>query len=215
LAQAAIAAAVEELFDTARADLIAGFATDTLWALSAHQDRIDALVEQVRCAAAEAFDISFARPGEGEPFRLGEDPYWVTERLGTSVIPDVGRLVDRLLPLRVRRSRLRARLAREADHLVIRNAENLRWAILRGLEEAFRSAATRLEQHLEQAIDATRGVIRDALARRQDHSFAAQPEIDRLVAAQTSLAGLLERLTDRKCNEVEAHVPFPVAGGRR
>jgi hypothetical protein len=195
-------------------DLSAAFAAVTLAALSAHQERIDALIDQVRRAAAEAFDVSFVRGIEREPFRLGDDPYWVTDRPGISIVPDVGRLVDRVLPLQLRRTRLRTRMAREADHLVVRNAENLRWAILRGLDDAFRGASLRLEQRLEQAIAATRAVIGDALARRRDRSFAVQPEIDNLASAHSTLAPLLQRFTDRACPGIAAQAPSPVPGGR-
>jgi hypothetical protein len=201
-AQKAIAAMIDEVFDAAREELSSAVGADTVAALSAHQDRIDALIEQVRHTAAQVFDVALPRGSGREPFQLGQDPYWVTDRLGASLIPDVGRLLDRLLPLRLRHRRMRARLAGQADELVVRNAENLRWAIVRGLDETYRSAAARLDERLEQAISATRGIIKDALARRQDHSFAVRPEIERLASARSALAALLRGLTDRRSDGV-------------
>jgi hypothetical protein len=193
-AQGALASTVERLFDRARGDLAHAFAQDTAAALSSHQHRIDALVVQVERTAAEIFDVALARGGERDAFKLGEDPYWVTERIGASLIPDVSRAIDLVLPVAARRARVRARLVWQADQLVIRNAENLRWAILRGLDETFRSAAAQLEERLDDAIAATRGVIKQVLVRRQDRSFAARPEIERLGAAERSVKTLLHAM---------------------
>jgi hypothetical protein len=81
-----------------------------------------------------------------------------------------------------------------ADQLVIRNAENLRWAILRGLDDTFRQTTATFEQRLDEVIAATRGVIEEALARRRDRSFAVRPEVDRLNSAIASLNALREEL---------------------
>jgi hypothetical protein len=197
-AQSAVATEIEQFFDSAREELSRAFAADMVSVLATHQDRIDGLVEQVQRTAAAIFDVAFARHGDRETFELGEDPYWVTGRIGTSLIPDASRVIDRLLPVKVRRARVRARLVRQVSQLVVRNAENLRWAILRGLDETFWSAAARLEERLDGAIAATRGVIRQALVRRQDRSFAVRPEIERFTSAQRSLTDLLRDLSDRR-----------------
>jgi len=133
---------------------------------------------------------------EHEGFEPGEDPYWVTENASPSLIPDPSRLIDRLLPATLRRPRLHARMMRQAEELIIRNGENLRWAILRGLDETFRKATAQFEERLDQTIAATRDVIREALTRRRDQSFEVQPEVDRLAAAAAPLASLHEELQD-------------------
>lgn len=81
-----------------------------------------------------------------------------------------------------------------AQELTVRNGENLRWAILRGLDETFRKATGHFEERLDEAIDVTRRVIGEALERRRDQSFAVKPELDRLVAAAASLASSREEL---------------------
>jgi GTP-binding protein EngB required for normal cell division len=193
----ALGGAIERIFDAAREHLALGFAGDTTATLSAHQERIDSLVEKVQRTAAQIFDVEFPRHVEREAFKLGEDPYWVTERIPASLIPDVGGTIDRLLPIGMRRARVRARLMEQAHQLVIRNAENLRWAILRGLDETFRSATARLEECLDEAIAATRGVIRQALIRRHDRSFAIQPEIESLGSGERSAKELLRDIAGK------------------
>jgi len=193
-ARRALSEAMQEQFEAAREPLVSVFAADAGAALRGCGDRIDALVNRVRQTAAEIFDVSLGPDTEHEAFELSEDPYWVTESTNATLIPDPSRLVDRLLPTSLRRPRLRARMVRQAGELIVRNAENLRWAILLGLDETFRKAAAQFEERLDETIAATRDVIRDALARRRDQSFAVKPELDRLAEAGVSLALLRDEL---------------------
>ena len=100
-----------------------------------------------------------------------------------------------MLPAKLRRARIRTRLLGNTEQLIVRNAENLRWAILRGLDETFRSAADHLEERLDDAINATKQVIEQALADRRNKSFAVDPEISRLGEALKSLSDLHGALT--------------------
>jgi len=190
----ALSAAIQGEFEAAREPLTKAFAADSGAALGACQERVKALVGRVRQTAAEIFDVPLGPDTEYDPFELGEDPYWVTESVRTTLIPDASRLLDPILPTGLRRQRLRTRMMRQVEELIVRNGENLRWAILRGLDETFRRATVQFEERLDQAIAATRDVIKDALARRQDKSFAVQPELDRLAAAVAALTELREQL---------------------
>ncbi len=206
----ALSAAMQSEFDAAREPLVDAFAADAGAALRGCQDRVDELVDRVRRTAAEIFDVPLGPDSQHEAFELGEDPYWVTDSARATLIPNPSRLIDRLLPAAMRRPRLRARMVRQAEELIVRNAENLRWAILRGLDETFRKATAQFEELLDETIGATRGVIRDALARREDQSFAVQPELDRLATATASLASLREVLQGGQDNQPprprDAHV---------
>jgi GTP-binding protein EngB required for normal cell division len=193
-ARRSLSKAMHDEFEAAREPLVSAFAADAGAALRTCQDRINTLVGCVRQTAAEIFNVPVRPDTEHETFELGEDPYWVTEEPNPSLIPDTDRLIDRLLPARLRRPRLHARMMRQAEELVIRNGENLRWAILRGLDETFRKAVAQFEERLDEAIAATRNVIREALARRRDEAFSVQPELDRLAAASELLAVLHEEL---------------------
>ena len=113
---------------------------------------------------------------------------------GLPLIPDPSGLIDHVLPAALRRPRIRARMVKLAEELIVRNAENLRWAILRGLDETFRKATAQFEDRLDETIEATRGVIQDALARRQDQSFA-DPAGARTAWCRGSFAGFASRRT--------------------
>jgi GTP-binding protein EngB required for normal cell division len=200
----ALSALLEEIFDTGRDNLVGAFSTNASTVLSIHQRRIDALVDSVRRTAGEIFDVSFAPDAEHESFRLEQEPYWVTESVASTLIADSSRLIDRLLPAAFRSVRLRTRVARQADELILRNAENLRWAIVRGLDETFRRATARFEHRLDDAVAATKGVIENALARRRDQSFMIEPEIDRLNRATASLAAAHDELAGMPVSDLTA-----------
>lgn len=193
-AERVLSAMLEHEFDDAQKRLVSAFAADADAAVLACQNRIDALDAKVRRAAAEIFEIAPNAPSGDESFALGEDPYWVTEGTVPTLIPDASRLVERLLPAKLRRAWLQARMIRQADEFIVRNCESLRWAIVRGLDEIFRNATARFEDRLDEAIVSTRDVIAQAVARRQDRSFAVQPELDRLAIAALKLKALLGEL---------------------
>ncbi len=206
----ALSDAMQVEFEAAREPLVSAFAADAGAALHGCEGRVNTLIDRVRRTAAEIFDVPLAPDTEHEAFELGEDPYWVTESTSAKLIPDPSRLIDRLLPARLRRPRLRARMIRQADELIVRNAENLRWAILRGLDETFRKATAQFEERLDETIRATRDVIEDALVRRRDRSFAVQPELDRLAEAAVSLASLRGQLLGHRRRDSAG--PRPLQG---
>jgi GTPase Era involved in 16S rRNA processing len=190
MARRALSEAMQREFEAAREPLTSAFADDTGASLRRCQDRVSTLVDRIRQTAAEIFDVPLGPAAEQQAFELGEDPYWVTESTRLSLIPDASRLIDRIFPASLRRPRLRSRMIRQAEELIVRNGENLRWAILRGLDETFRQAASQFEERLDETIAATRNVIEDALMRRRDRSFAVQPEIERLASATGTLISL-------------------------
>jgi GTP-binding protein EngB required for normal cell division len=213
-AQAALSAAMEAAFERARGEFASGFATLVDSALSTHQCRIDDLVDSVRRTAAELFDVPFRRDIASESFSLGEEPYWVTESIKTTLIPDPSGLIDRLLGRKRRARRLRARMIEKTKELILRNAENLRWAILRGVEESFRNAGGQFEERLDDAIATTRGIIRQALTRRQDRSFAIHQDLEQLKKAKDALTELREEFGAVE-SRVAAPSPVHVLGSTR
>lgn len=194
-AQTALSAAVEATFDTAQRDFTSSFSANTDAALAGHRRRIDELTDSVRRTAAELFHVPFRQVVAPESFHLGEDPYWVTEEIKATLIPDASRLIDRLLPKAVGATRRRTRIVGQMQQLVVRNAENLRWAILRGMDDTFRIAGARLDERLDDAIKATRSVIAEVLTRRKERSATIEPEVDRLGQAVVQFSTLAEDLS--------------------
>jgi hypothetical protein len=193
-AQASISVVINEVFETARDRFHDEFAEQTAGILALHQRRFDRLIDSVRQTAAEIFNVSSSQPHERDTFELGEDPYWVTESPSMSLLPDPAPIIDRIVSLEKRRSRLYARLMKQIDELVIRNAENLRWAILRGIEETVLQAGDYFDEQMSQAIAATTGVIKDAVARRKIESSKSEQEIAPLEVLVGELRGIHDQL---------------------
>jgi hypothetical protein len=189
----AVAAKIEKHFTLAREQYVDFFSKHAGVLLQDHRRQIDDLVQEVRATAAAMFDVAFPAGSDPEEFKLHQEPYWVTKPITSSLIPDVGGLIDDFFPGGIRRRRLRRRIIAETNELIVRNVENLRWAILRGLDETYRAALRQMEERLWAAVAGTRDVIREALARRRDSSFAAKEEIGRLEQAEKELRAVLDR----------------------
>jgi GTPase Era involved in 16S rRNA processing len=191
----AVSTAIQEVFDAAGGEFAHTFSMLADGILSAYQRKVDSLVEEVRHTAAEMFDIPLATEGEPEAFRMDREPYWVTERVASTLIPDLDRMVDRLLPAAFRLHRRRARTVEQVNELIVRNAESLRWAVLRGLDESFRAAKDSLEGRLTDAVHTTLGVIEEVLTRRRDETLATEEELARLELSIKALATAQTALT--------------------
>jgi Dynamin family len=195
-AQRALATAMERMFEAARAEFARTFAGTVDSVLSNHQRRIDGLIDTVRQTASELFDVPFRQRLDSDSFEFGEEPYWVTGKIETGLIADPSRLIDGFLTKGLRTRRLRARLIAQANELIIRNAENLRWAILRGIDETFRRAGRTFEERLDDAVATTRGVIHQALTRRRNQAVAIDSDLKRLNGANRKLKKLQEELAE-------------------
>jgi GTP-binding protein EngB required for normal cell division len=199
-----LSGAIERIFDAARATLVEEFSRRTDAVLAGYQERIDTDVDTVRRTAAEIFNTPFSASGELAPFTLRHEPYWVTQEISSSLIPDPISGLERLLPQGLRVSRMRARMLRAINELAVRNAENLRWALLRGIDETFRDAATDFQARVDGAVEATRGVIAEALARRRDKTYAIDADLERLRRTHEVLSTLGQQVSVLPAQECSA-----------
>jgi nucleoside 2-deoxyribosyltransferase len=190
----ALAAAIPDFFGAELAGVARGYAMRVADWLRPHQQRADALIGSVRCTAAELFDIPFQAHDPGDAFETARRPYWVTRAQTDTLIPLTDGALDGLLPRPVRQARLKRRLIGDADELVRRNVENLRWATLQNLEATFRKFGVNLDRRLAETIDATHGAIRAAYRKRQEHSEHVAAEVGRLNRAVADVQSLQEDL---------------------
>jgi len=194
LAQQTLSTAIETHFETACRRMTTRFVKEVTEILALQQRRLDDLIDSVRTVAGELFNVSFGLQRERDSFELGEDPYWVTGKIDTTLLPNLGRIIDHVVPLTVRRSRLRRRIMKQVDDLIVHNAENLRWSILQGIEQTMRQAIGRLDERLDQAIGAIKAIIAEALARRQSQSIAVDTEISKLQQLASELVSVSNEL---------------------
>lgn len=158
--------------------------------LAVHQKAVDELVEATLRSAAELFHIPFQGVEPSAPFEITRQPYWVTRLESETFLAVHSELLDRVLPGRLRAARLKRRTEEAAQTLVLRNVENLRWALVQVIDQAFRRSAERLDERLREAIEATRGAIQEVLRKRTDRSREIAPEIERAEASVQELEGL-------------------------
>ncbi|HTV28192.1 MAG TPA: dynamin family protein [Xanthobacteraceae bacterium] len=190
----AVSTTIEDVFGNARERFIDGFSRQVDDILAGHWRTLEALTEEIRRTASRMFEVKLPAQAGPESFRLAQEPYWIDERIASSLIPDFSRLFDRLFPSTLRRSRRRARVLAETNELVVRNAESLRWAILRGIDETFRSALSQLDERFGETIAATEGVIHDALERRRDRAATARSVLERLDQSRRDVAAARQAL---------------------
>ncbi|HEY7322451.1 MAG TPA: dynamin family protein [Candidatus Binatia bacterium] len=172
-------------------------------ALTPHQERLDGMISALRSTAAELFDVPYRPPLSDGRLEELHKPYWVTQKWNTSVSPVPEGFLDRFLPVELRRHRLQKRLEDEVETLVARNVENIRWATLRNLDDAFRRFASNLDQRLREAGEATHEAMRATLVQRKQSAGLAAPEIRRLEQKAAALAQLEDDLAKflRRCGD--------------
>ncbi len=207
-AQAAMAAAIRGFFPEQLAAVARLWEQRLAKLLAPHRQRANELIEAVSRAAADLFDVPCASAGVLDAFEAGRRPYWVTGEFSVTLNSVQQAVTDRWLRSQARRARQKRRLSEQAEALARRNAENLRWATLQNLNEAFRKFGVQLDQDLAEAIQATYGAIHAASERRRDSSESLTAEIARLNQA-------MDELTAARAAVVSSASSAPEPGGAR
>jgi hypothetical protein len=196
VAENAIALEIPVYFEHTLGEVTKTFDVEVVTILSGHQNRAAALVESIRVAASTLFEIPHHAPATSKSLVLAREPYWVSRKswsgmLGT-ISPD---LIERALPRSLREQRIKARIGKEIQSLVIHNVENLRWATLQNIDAAFRVFSRELDEDLAHTIEATHGAIAAAYARRKEHADEIADRTRRLQQASRELQALITVFT--------------------
>lgn len=192
-----LSAEVSSFFQTSAEEVSQSFGLHVTEVLRPHQRSTDNLIERIRKAAARLFDISYHAPECSEAFEMKRRPYWVLrKRVPTLPIVVPEEALDKLLPANIRIARLKKRLSRLIDALVNHNVENLRWATLQNLNDAFRRFGLTLDQRFQETIAATHGAIQAAYLKRKEHAVAIADDVSRFEAAATELARISAQLQE-------------------
>lgn len=165
--------------------------------LRPHQDRADQLIESVRKAAAELFDVPYHAPESSGAFEIVRQPYWVTHTWSSKLSPIPVGVVDRLVPASIRERRVRKRLLAQVADLVVPNVENLRWAVFQSIDQTFTRFGSELDRRLADTIEATHGAIRAGAARRESRADTVAKELERLGSAAAEIERLRSALAAR------------------
>lgn len=193
----ALAEEVTSFFQASADEVSGGFGLHVAETLRPHQQRADELIELIRKAAAELFEIPYHAPESSEAFEMKRRPYWVLrKRVPTLPIVVPEEALDKLLPAGLRVSRLRKRLSRQIETLVRHNVENLRWATLQNMNDAFRRFGLTLDQRFQETIEATHGAIQAAYVRRKEHAEAIAEDLARFEGAAGNLTKICAEIQE-------------------
>jgi hypothetical protein len=151
---------------------------------------VDELVTSIRQNAADLFDIGIVAREPTEATLLSRDPYWITQKWEVKLVVLPEALIDRLLPASIRQQRLRTQIAQTVAELVQRNVENLRWALLQAIDDAFRRFNMQVDERFGEVLAATKGAIEAALDLRRQQANRSQTELERLQRAAERLEEL-------------------------
>jgi hypothetical protein len=187
--QDAWAEAIPEFFEQARADLNDQVKERLVDCLAPHEQRLAELVETLRRAAADLFQVPYRPLGADDALEIRRKPYWVLNTWNTEALPMLKSTEQRL------------------EDLARRNVENIRWSMLQNLIVSFSSFATRVKERLDETVAATKGAMEAAQERRsrgQEDVAQALCRLDGLVARLEKLKSELGKAAVAVLRDLES-----------
>ncbi|OPX71682.1 MAG: GTPase Era [Methanoregulaceae archaeon PtaB.Bin152] len=203
IAEDAIAQEIPVYFEHTLGQVTSKFDSELITILSNHQERAAELVESIRVAATTIFDIPHHSPAAANPLVLAREPYWVSRKSWSGVLGTISPdLVDKALPRSIREKRIKTRIGKEIQTLVVHNVENLRWATLQNIDAAFRVFSRELDEDLAHTVEATYGAIEAAYTRRKEHADEIADRTRHLQKAYGDLQELIDALVPVRSSKV-------------
>lgn len=192
-AQQAVADAIPSWFERELGRISARMEQEMSGCLKSHEQRAEDLIESIRKAAAELFEIPYHAPKGEQVYHLVRKPYWVDHEWDSTFSPFSSAMIERILPATLREQRARSRLKQQIDVLVIRNLENLRYETLQNIETGFRKFSADLDTNLVMTIEATHGAISSGLAERKRHEGLVTVRMNELKLVATEIQSVISR----------------------
>ena len=137
-ARAKLGKALEKHFEAAAHEATEWARSELITRLTKHEVQANALLAQVRQAAADLMEISVRLPAPEHAFELAREAYWVAPAPQNSIIDASALAFIRFMPGALRERRLRRQIASDTERAVLRNVANLDWALRQNVEDAFR-----------------------------------------------------------------------------
>ncbi|TGC07421.1 hypothetical protein [Methanolobus halotolerans] len=179
-AQQAVADAIPEWFEHEFAAVSEMVDKEIATRLKDQEPRIDELVESIRKAATELFEIPYHTPVCERVYEAIREPYFVEYEQEYLLIPLSPDFIERIMPEKMRKKRVKERLQNQIETLMLRNLENIRWETLQNIDSTFRKFTLRLDNDFSMIIKATHGVISSTLAQRKMHEENVADQVDQL-----------------------------------
>jgi GTP-binding protein EngB required for normal cell division len=164
--------------------------------LSEHEARADELAAKVRSAASDAFGVALAAPNASEVFEMRREPYWVQHPWQVALHVPPASPAERLLPASAAERKRRARERIAVERVVVGNVENLRWAVLQNVNDAFLVFAGRLDRMLAELVESVEGALAEAEARAGRERASTASVADAYAAHEAELAEIARTLEE-------------------
>lgn len=176
----ALAEAIPEFFERELGTMSQFFDNHVAQVIEMHQKRANEIIDSVRKAASDLFEIPYIPHAPISGLEVTKEPYWVMHQWRYSFMAVPEELVDKLLPKKVRIKRIKKRIDRQIQALVLSNVENLRWATVQNLDSTFRTIMLSIDEQFERVITITRKAINIAVERKQSYSKEVADQIEHL-----------------------------------
>lgn len=137
--------------------------------MTVHEKRASGLIDEIKKAASEIFEIPYAETSGGGVFIENRKPYWVKQSWKSSFVPIPDNIIDSIVPAKVRTKRIKERLSRQAEDLSLSNVENLSWVTLQNLDDTFRKFSKEFDIKLQSIIDTTERALIEAIKKSREH----------------------------------------------
>ncbi len=189
-----IGKALEQYFETASRHTTEKARDELVARLEPHQSKAAELISHVRRTAADLMEISINLPPPEQAFELGREPYWVAPTPTNSILDATALAFVKMMPRRMRESRLRRHIAADTEKAALRNIANLDWALRQNVEDAFRRFENSFARQLLQALEETRQAMQIALQKRSARSAEVGALVTQSEQSTSALSGILNEL---------------------
>jgi len=161
--------------------------------INEHQSRVNEIINSVRNNAADIFKIPFQAQETIEGLVIAREPCWVLHLWNATLLPVPEELIDKLIPGKMRERRIRNRLERQIDTLVLNNVENLRWSILQNIDSTFRKIKNDLDEQFTYITDITSKVIEATIEKRKNYEIESSTELIQLENMKKKLEDIIKQ----------------------
>ncbi len=176
----ALAEAIPGFFEHELGEMSRFFDNHVAQVIATHQKRANDIIDSVRKAASDLFDIPYIPHTPISGMEFTKEPYWVMHQWRYSYMAIPEELVDKLLPKSMRITRIKKRIDRQIHALVLNNVENLRWATVQNLDSTFRTIMLSIDEQFTHVITITRKAIDVAIEKKQTYTAEVAGEVARL-----------------------------------
>jgi GTP-binding protein EngB required for normal cell division len=166
-------------------------ATDSL---KKHQEKVNVLAESIRKTAAQLFDISYQPLQHPAVMPSMRDLYWITQKWDTSFLPIPFGLLEKILPKRIRETRVHKRIKSQIDDLANYNVGKMRLEVQENIENAYAAFARNLDSSMQEIISSIHIALKTAFTRKKDQSETIADEMVELESATIKLVDIKNKL---------------------